>query len=567
MKKFISVILCGALLLGLSACSQNREPATTTAKTTTTKAPTTTTTAAPTMSQRTPETLGSMQMGGLYYKPKQSSVIYICDTAEKTTSETVMLQCLQGLVSRNESASIYLRADEDDEFWRSYLSEEYGIVFKATDTATLLSKYIEQVKSIVIYDANKQYQYSIAQTIAAQSDGLAVSKELYNTYISIFESKVSDGSISLSRISRKWKNAAGAIRWAGKNLIDGASTHYIGVTDGASGINDYLYAAKALNLYVDKGSKAQKKAFKRILASEHFTKPAVLMTAGVDFTKSASKVGLCSQNFGNLRNVTFFASFPQNNDLNTQPASVDRNAQDGITYIALCLNSDTVCASASQMNNLLNNTARGSVAASVSISPALAEIAAPILNWTYINRGVSTVFVSTDTGYSKIDVNSFSKDALSEWMLTNNHFLGMSELGLVAVNSKLNDDTALLLSESLNADGFICRRIKKSFVANGVPFIKSKAVRDLSAITPEDCILPEAEDGKAQFLCLNIDINALDETVFDKLNGLIINYQQANPDKVEFLQVDDLAATMVAYDIAQQTTTETTTEPTSGKQQ
>ena len=69
--------------------------------------------------------------------------------------------------------------------------------------------------------------------------------------------------------------------------------------------------------------------------------------------------------------------------------------------------------------------------------------------------------------------------------------------------------------------------------------------------------MPESKDGKAQFLCLNLAVNEFDENVFSKINETIFNYQKANPGRIEFMQVDDLAQTMLVYHLQQTTTTTT----------
>ncbi len=561
MKRLLYIALCVCIAFSSVSCTSSS----TTSNTSKIEKTTATTI---TMAPKEPANLGAMSMEKLYYKPNQAPKTYFCDASELSQDQIVLLRCIQGLIAREQNASIYISQDENDVFWKQYLADYYGIVFKDATFEQLLGLYLNDIQSVVIYNPKKKYELPIAQTMASLANGVAVSSDLYRTLLSVFELKLSDGSITEHKVRDKCKNPISAIKWAKDHLLVDTSTHYLGLTSGDMGANDYLYATKSLYLYIDFESKGQVKALKKLMAQNHYSLPAVSFIDDDSATEVVSKYGIACQNLTSINNLTFFASFEQNTDLKKQPDSVNKGAEDGKIYMAINVTCTGACPDAMQLDNLLNNVTRGSVEISISLSPAMYELASPILNWCYTHRGVSTVFSSTDMGFSTIDPDSYHDDSLNDWMYINDYMLKGSRLNLVSIDRKFSEDFARKLTENQSASGYMCNRISESFVVNNTPFIKAKSICIYEKRQLNSYVLPESKDGKAQFLCLNLAVNEFDENVFSKINETIFNYQKANPGRVEFMQVDDLAQTMTVYNLQKTPTTTTqTTTPATTKEQ
>ena len=188
--KKTSIILVVALLISvLSACDLTSRNQSSSTSTTTTQKPTTTT-AAPleVIPVRVPKTLGTMTMGKLFYKPKQASTIYKINTLNLSADYIAALRCLQGLVARTYSATIYLENTSDDSFWSNYTATEYGLVFEEMTPADAFAKFKDKITTFVLYNEANAYEYEIAQTYASLNDGIAVTKAVSEMLKPLFTS-------------------------------------------------------------------------------------------------------------------------------------------------------------------------------------------------------------------------------------------------------------------------------------------------------------------------------------------------------------------------------------------
>ena len=545
------VCFCAAVLLMTSGCDSSSQQTSTTAPTST--AVPSTTLPAPTIPVRVPETLGTMEMGTVFYKPKQASTVFSVNIEKASSAEVAALRCLQGLVARTSSGAVYLQSGEDDAFWRDYTESEYGLLFKDFTAEQLFQKYADSVKSFVVYDEKRAYEFPIAQSLASAQDGLAVTEELLTQYAPYFSE-----DIKITRLSSVCKDESSAMKWAVENVLPLCEKQYIGIVGQEDAFNDYLYAVKAFTVSVSKNTK---KTFLEAIGDAGYQEPGIVFQSGVDLTGDVGSAGFGTIECTGFANATFFASFPNSNRDFSQPNAVDKKALDGRIYVSIVLTDDNLLLSQRDLvNRLINPAVRGNTPVGFAVNPSLSELAPAIFKWYQQNRASNTLFVSTDGGYCAIDEASFKSDALVSWQLTNRHFLDDSGLSILNLTSSDKEDTLVSVLDALNRSGYLCKGMEDSALLAGKPAIAVRELLNLEDIS--DFKLP-AEQTEARFVCLFVPISELGEQPYQKLDELVTQYQTANPERVEFLLPNDLCKTFLQYSKQHTTATSPSSQPSS----
>lgn len=562
-KNVVCVATAALIMLSTASCTvdnpDDKNTTTTTAATTVQPVTTPTTTAAPTIPVRTPDKLGNMKMGTVFYKPQQTVMVYYVNTQGMSDGKVAMLRCIQGLAARVGSAEVYLSSNKDDTFWRNHISNEYGTIFTKYTVDNLIKKYLGNIKSVVVYDSSKEYQFAVAQTLAAINDGVAIDNITYTSVKKHFEKAIEKKTIEFTDLSDEITSPKQAITYTLNNLYPKALHNYIGIVDVSSPINDYLYATKSMAVSVDSEDKEQIAELKKLL-NNNYTKPAVVFTEADDFEKTVSEFGFCVLNAKGFANSTFFASYSTPKKPLTIPSGADKLATPGKAYISICINTDDTDAT-SPLNELTENIARGNTPISININPALFELAPPIAKWYYTSRDSSTTLISIPFGYSDINTSTFDKASLESWLLTNKKFLSNTGLSIVSLNQPLSEDTIKDFADKLPVKGYLCEGIDSSEMVENIPIIKTISIDDISEF--EDYKLDITEDDPL-FLCISINASDLSSQPFKDLEKMVLKFQSENEGKAEFLLANDLVYTMDRYYKvkATQPTTEEISEPT-----
>jgi len=179
---------------------------------------------------------------------------------------------LQGLVNRQEQASLYLLLAEHDVFWLAYLKEQ-GFIKSATPITfeEALKKHASQIQALVIHDTALPASINIATMIAAEQDGIVVSPE--QLPVSALP------GIKQIDLRARWKNNAEAYRWAIKNLLPVMNRQILACyhpTACGHRIRDYLVQHKVFHFWASSkqvdalpstDSAEEREVVKEILAS------------------------------------------------------------------------------------------------------------------------------------------------------------------------------------------------------------------------------------------------------------------------------------------------------------
>lgn len=142
----------------------------------------------------------------------QPHALDVVDLRQTSTDVALTLSTLQGIVNRQEPRIYLLQtgADEESYTWLKDMKIPYVV---HTDPWELVTKYIREVKGVIIYDPNLLDSSNVAVTLAGLHDGLVVSPDLATKLQAApYNLKVLDD------LRGKFKTALDAYTWEVQNL-------------------------------------------------------------------------------------------------------------------------------------------------------------------------------------------------------------------------------------------------------------------------------------------------------------------------------------------------------------
>ena len=389
--------------------------------------------------QRTPKTLGNMTMNQVFYKPKQETgAIDYIDLRGVDGSVRIAALCMQGLVARNNTASIFFVTCDNDANWKEYMTSQYKIKFQEISVNEMFEKYAKFVKKLVVYEwpsGNADpYQMVMAINMAAVSDGLPVSDGLATLMI---DEGWFPSNIAKEDITSRWSNRVEAYEWGIQNVLPQCNKNYVGACDTNDTIWDYLYATKSFSFWLDYTVDEEKKLIERILESG-YTMPGLVFGYGDHGDELLHATG--PKGFGYLVsdyfvNATYFASIPVSGKTYSQNTlNTSLKGQNGVMYVALYISDgDNIQFNQKASQSLWTNTTdRGKNPVGLELNPALYELAPPMLEWFESRRTKNDELMGGPAGFSYVWEDEFLGSAWDNWHGINNYFLGKAGMRVVA---------------------------------------------------------------------------------------------------------------------------------------
>jgi|GEM_PF-5657361 len=492
----------------------------------------------PAHEKRTPAKIGQMKAGEVFYKPEQTRSIDMVDVSGLDENYVASIRCLQGLVARESGASIYLNCGESDMFWINYIGGEYGLTFQKTDASALFAKYKSQINSVVFYNPKNIYEFPLALTYASIENGIAVTDELYEKIKEFLPAEHKTYSLK-----DKYADAGAAFSWAVQDLLVNCTKNYIGNVNKKTEFIDYLYATKSFCISLEPGSFSEFH-IKELMGKDYYM-PGILFSDMYDYASAASENGFSILNTNGFCNATFFSSFPVDSKNDTQPASVDRGANDDAIYISLIIESGGALNSAEDYFNYVETSpANLTTPVGIEINPALCELAPPVLSRMKALRTSSMGYISTAGGYAMTDYTAFSDRAFDGWISINEYLGAKSGIKTFTYTAKKQDDRLKRVCGYIGSGGFVMSGSDNNFLYENTSFIKAIKYESIDKMTDFKI---KSEDGKPTFICIRISAEELNGNPKKTLEKLIENIQLGNDRTVEFLLPGDLMATFKGY--------------------
>ena len=326
-------------------------------------------------------------------------------TVNGASQETlVTLTTLVGLLNRPQP-QVYLVTGGDEAFW---LKEVFGHipqnVIPSTNEnvlATLLATYHNSVQGLVVYDTNLEDSINIATMIAAQKDGLAVSR----AQVAALQGEYSFPILS-DLTTHGWKSRLQAYHWALENVRSGCSSRLVaGLSPRNMNLRPFLVATRtfiynldsrdylpsATSLLTD-GLLSERELIHQILKT--FPAGAVHVgwftdeSSGVNLTSQAAIPVLATDNFTNLEVWTAAQPLTITPTSGTPPRGSEPAPAARTVYVSFTISDgDNLQYSQHRMKDIWRDAARGTLPIGWTISPSISH-AAPLLAEYY--RGSAT---------------------------------------------------------------------------------------------------------------------------------------------------------------------------------
>jgi len=167
----------------------------------------------------------------------------VIDLAREPYDRRMLLLCLQGLVNRGRP-SMYAILDKTDRQWLDWMKTRGWVESEESIDApmTLLARYRDKIKGLVIYDPRLAASKNAAMMVASVKDGLAASPRLAREL----------GLPVLDDLRGRWQTNAEALRWAAEELWPRLNHFVLACLypEDASGLRDYLYQHRIFTFWI-----------------------------------------------------------------------------------------------------------------------------------------------------------------------------------------------------------------------------------------------------------------------------------------------------------------------------
>lgn len=523
-KRTLALLMCMILALSVCACGNNNNDNTTTTPSATEKP-----TVVETLPEiKKPDNIGNMSFSNAFYKPILGAVMYNVDISKAEDYEILGLRCLQGLVARNDSAQIYLSDDQNDSFWITRLTDEYGIIVKNLTVAECFEKFAKKIEGVVNYSADNENSALTAVYLASQNDAIAWPSANANELNEYLQKQV-DVKSDTSMID--------TAKMSLDKQLETAKGMYAGAVSSNCDFIDYLYAVGAVMVTADDDS-----IVTQLVKSEKFERPAVLFCENEKHLKTASVNGFGVLDIHGFSNSTLFSSFTNANVNSGTTKGDSALSEETENYASIEIVVDEKTAFGDNMSYLLKNNRRGSTCITFSISPAIYELAPPIASWYSAGRRSITSLSADCTGYMSVDLSVFPAEHTETYFARSKTFINAFRFSII--ESDANKAVETKITENLGNVN----------VLGSNSSVKIINIDNIYSF--KDYELPKSN---TPFYCIRINACDLTTSTFQQLENLVAKFQQTN-DNTEFLLLEDLFATIKEQE--KQTATTTTTVAT-----
>ncbi len=377
-----------------------------------------------------PQNIGNMTLGSVIYAAKQSVTVYVVDISELEDGMKAALRCLQGLVSREDAAAIYLVDDDEDEFWRRYCASEYGVFFKDSTADELFLRYNDLIKKIIIYDDGEGYEFNTAFTKASVENGICIDKgAIMSLDADIFKGKPTEDVRGI------WQAESDAQNYGFEQLMPYCNQNYIATASSESEFLDYLYAAKAFCVNIDANSSSVIQRAAETAASETF---GLYFGAESDenIITLLSKSGYVFVPSDELANSTMLSSLPR---LNTQMVqSAETTETQGTDKIYLSVNVSPGEDALENVQGYLKDLQSQEIhlkKLGYMVNPILYELAHPVMSWYYQNKSAAHEIISATDGIGRVDWSAFKSEYLQQLRDTNEYLMHKCGMNVMPLSS------------------------------------------------------------------------------------------------------------------------------------
>jgi len=409
------------------------------------------------------------------YKPARQ--IYSVDITEQDMDTVVFLRQLQGLVSKNETASIYLISNDADKYWLDYLCDELGAYSTEITVEQLVALYENFIKTIVVYSSQCN-EFSFAWNDAIRrEDAVCVEYSVADKFELLNNREI----ISICGIFTDEKASYESVF----GMIEADSSQRVFMSlDSDSEFIDYAYACNAFALpaCVDEWSV---EFVRQQLANRSCDDLGIVFT---DESVNNNVLSMYSTfGFGNIpvnefANSTVFSSISI--DYRFEKPKVHNSvAKKGNMYISLivdCINAGDI------LNNgyLICNAKREDYCVAFEYPLFMSRLAPATLLWYSVNSSQKGDSLIPDGDWLNVDRSVLSDDLYKLWISVNSYLINQCGMGVAVTDTILSDDNNEYLSLQ-SVDGIIyysSESLSGIYSSSKKPVLLAQRLDELSAL-------------------------------------------------------------------------------------
>ncbi len=411
-----------------------------------------------------------------------SALLHVLPVPWTTNASTrLALTSLQGLVNRG-GAQLYL--DEDNETGNassllSFVVSRYGISYDVVDAAWAFAHYRSAVQGLIVTDPARPESVNIGTMLAAEDDALVTGPDWAATLHTEYGFPV-----LLDYASSNWAalSAVGAYDRALRDLYPSRTQDLLAIlppTEVAP--RDYLIATRTFVFYEPQGILAtpeQLASTQRVLAAAPRGIPILGWFDSPTLTEENAFVQLASGYgkpiFGSeaVPNLSVLTAYGRN-VVRSQPAPPAAPALENKTYVVVAVpDGDNLDFVAGRMRTLWAEPQRGTLPVAWSLSPLLADLAPPYLDYYYSTATANDRFVMGPSGAGYLYPDYLGPGDLAPYLERTGRY--MNETGM---------DVPWLLN---------------AFVASEIPYDSSTLSAYVDALHPRGLVLDYDDQAKTQ---------------------------------------------------------------------
>lgn len=370
---------------------------------------------------------------GMFFTTKPVDKVQVYDIRQDQDEFKVAASTIQGIVNREYAQTylIYLDATRQqlDEFNVNYEIRPDANTSKNKGFSAIYNDHKDKIKSLILFDENQSWSWSMAVMIAAQEDGIPVSVDV-KTFI---ESELGLGSIAVKDIRNMWANKEEAYQWAIDNLADNCHEK-ICFSGGywknnAWRIYDYAIATKGFVFWLDELNDVDRRIMTNIFDKMNYPLGSSVFGYGMNANGDDLNKITNIRNLGFVvsdyyANATFWSSYPGKSF--QQRRGIAQDVEPGKVYVSLTLSDgDNLQFDQNSLYDIFKYAKRrGEVPVGVTLAAGLQEINAPLLEFFYKNATPNEEFAAGPSGVQFIYADQYSMSGkYHEWLDMNNKWL------------------------------------------------------------------------------------------------------------------------------------------------
>lgn len=376
--------------------------------------------------------------------PKMKAVeeaVYLSISTDQTEAKLIS-RVFQGIINRN-SAELFLGDDSHEVTWFKYTKKPFKRPPYTISSGenrglrTLFRNYKDYLDKLVVCDFKVNgFSWNMAVMMAGAENALPVSEELKNKLVEEFgwDKEIVD-------IRNRWSTLSEAYDWALTELMPKLNKKVVfslGLRDDWKSfpwrLFDYAVATRSFTFWLDNHSTEGKNIIKRILNTEGYPKNSFVLGYGMhgdDLNDAINPEGWGFLVGDIFPNASFYSSFPTETFQQPEPKAVA--AEKGKVYVALhWSDGDNIQFNHNATYDIFNQKGRGQVPVSMTLSPALMEIAPFILRYYYENATENDEFIGGPSGVQYIQEALYKPMDYVQWCEMNAKWLHQAGMRVTA---------------------------------------------------------------------------------------------------------------------------------------